>query len=54
MRQDSKIVIYNADGTPFRQAMLITKEAEHEEELMKSDLVRLSWRDVERGFRGVM
>ena len=48
MRQDSKIVIYNADGTPFRQAMLITKEAEHEEELMKSDLVRLSWRDVER------
>lgn len=37
------IVIYDADSEPYRDPVIVTKEAVHEEELMKSDLVRLSW-----------
>ena len=39
--------IYNPDGTVFVEAAL-TKAAQHEEELMKSDFVLMSWSDAER------
>lgn len=41
------ITIYDNDSEP-RRDVIITKEAVHEEELMKSDLIRLSWVDEER------
>ncbi len=45
---DSTITIYNPDSEPFRDPVVVTKEAVHEEELMKTDLVRLSWVDTDR------
>ena len=41
------IYIYRADGQLLFKTV-IGQECEHEEELMKSDLVRLKWNDVER------
>ena len=41
------MIIYNIQGQPIAD-VLITKSAVHEEELMKKNLVRLSWRDVEK------
>ncbi len=39
------MVIYEPDGT--KRYVVLTKEAEHEEELMKGDFVRLSWADAD-------
>ena len=39
------ISIYEIDGTLLLSPIL-TKDAEHEEELMKSDFISLSWSDV--------
>lgn len=40
------MIIYDKSGTILYDA-IVTKEAEHEEELMKSDFVKLSWNDAE-------
>ncbi len=42
------ITIYDNESEPYRAPIVITKEAVHEEELMKSDFVRLSWVADER------
>lgn len=41
------MIIYNIKGEKI-QDVLITKSAVHEQELMKKNLIRLSWRDVEK------
>lgn len=41
------MIIYDIRGEKI-QDVLITKSAVHEQELMKKNLVRLSWRDVEK------
>lgn len=41
------MIIYNIKGEKIHD-VLVTKGAVHEEELMKKNLVRLSWRDVEK------
>lgn len=44
---DTTIMIYDVDSEPLYEVP-VTKDCVHEEELMKSDFVRLSWVDTER------
>ena len=41
------MIIYGRDNTPLLD-VIVTSSAQHEEEMMKSDFVRLSWSDNER------
>lgn len=43
---EGKINIYEANGTIIKQA-IVTANAKHEQELMKSDFVSLEWKDSE-------
>jgi len=48
MRTSTIKIYYKENGTVQEWAVPVLQEAEHEEELMKSDFVKLSWSDTEK------